>query len=1477
MLRFGVLAASLFAATGQAADPPALKVLFLGDNGHHRPRDRFDQLQPVLARRGIELVYTDRVSDLNAKTLAGYDALLIYANTESITPEQEQALLDYVASGKGFVPLHCASYCFLNSPRYIALVGAQFQRHGTGTFRTKISRPDDPIMKGFGGFESWDETYVHHKHNDADRIVLEYRAEGEAEEPWTWVRTHGKGRVFYTAWGHDERTWSNPGFQNLVERGIRWAAGQDPGVVPAFVDRPKMTPVRTDVEPFEYVEADIPFYPPGRRQGTSREPIRKMQKPVAAAESLKHLVTPVGFEPQLFACEPEIGKPICLNWDERGRLWIAETVDYPNEIKPPGQGRDRIRICEDTDGDGRADKFTIFAENLSIPTSLTIARGGVIVTQAPHILFLKDTNGDDVADERTVLFTGWSTNDTHAGPSNLHYGLDNWIYGMVGYAGFEGTVGGERHSFRSGFFRFRPDGSKLEFLRNTNNNSWGVGFSEEGILFGSTANGNPSEYLPIPNRYYEAVRGWSSTVLTGIAESNAFEPITEKVRQVDWHGGFTAGAGHALYTAREYPAEYWNKTAFVAEPTGHLIATFVIRPEGAGFRSRNSWNLVASDDEWTSPIAAEVGPDGNVWFIDWYNYIVQHNPTPAGFKTGKGNAYETDLRDKTHGRIYRLAFDGAKRQAHGALPANATSKAISSNDAVPAKSVVTGLASSRLMHIDTLKDATPETLVNTLKSDNMFWRLHAQRLLVERGNKDVAPALLELVKDTTVDEIGLNTAAIHALWTLHGLGLTDGSDPAIVAAVAKACTHPSAGVRRNAIQILPLTNDTNRTLIEARLDPKEDPQVRLAALLALADAPATSGNSAARVLDCLVQNVAARDRWIMDAGTAAAAQSPVDFLVEAGDRNQPQLNDARLLERIGIVAAHFARSGDAEKLPELLAALGRAMPAVAETILDGLDRGWPRDKPARLGESGDEMLVKLFKQATPASRSRLVGLAARWGSRKLEQFAAEAAAALLAQVQDDKQPDAARIAAAEQLIDFRRSDPASAVQVLELLSPRTNPDLAQGLVEAVARSDAPSTGTALIEHLAAMTPKVRAVAIRILLTRGDWTFALVDAVESRTVAFSELSLDQKQNLATHPDKRIAERAKQLLSKGGGLPDPDRQKVVEELLTVVKREGNAAAGKEVFKKHCTKCHVHTGEGTRIGPDLTGMAVHPKEELLVNIIDPSRSVEGNFRIYAVVTNDGRVLNGLLASESKTAIELFDSEGKKHAIQRDDIEELVASTKSLMPEGFEKQVTPDELVNLLEFLTQRGRYLPLDLRKAATIVSTRGMFYDESGQVERMVFSDWSPKTFEGVPFQLVDPQGDRVPNCVELYSASRPIPQKMPRSVTLACNAPAKAIHILGGVSGWGHPLGEKGSVSLIVRLHYADGSSEDHNLRNGEEMADYIRRVDVPGSKFAFNLRGRQLRYLAVLPQRPDTIKEIELVKGPDATSPLVMAITVEAP
>ena len=378
-----------------AAEPP-VRVLFLGDKGHHQPSQRFAQLQPVLAPRGIELVYTDRIGDITPETLAAYDALAVYANTDNLPPAGEAAILDFVRNGKGLVPLHCASFCFRNSPAWIDLVGAQFQKHGTGEFRTVILTPGHPVMQGFAGFKSWDETYVHTKHNDRGRTVLEERVEGEHHEPWTWVRTEGQGRVFYTAWGHDQRTWSHPGFHNLVERGIRFAAGRDPQAAGPYVDHPVMTKPPAGLKAFEYQPAKVAFYsPPGHDPAKKNEPLGQMQTALDAEESRKHAITPAGFRVELFAAEPLLaGKPLAFAFDGDGAVYVAESVDYPNDlVEPPKEdptapvdGHDRIVKLLDTDGDGKADRRDVFAEQLSIPTGLLPHDGGLIVAQAPHML-----------------------------------------------------------------------------------------------------------------------------------------------------------------------------------------------------------------------------------------------------------------------------------------------------------------------------------------------------------------------------------------------------------------------------------------------------------------------------------------------------------------------------------------------------------------------------------------------------------------------------------------------------------------------------------------------------------------------------------------------------------------------------------------------------------------------------------------------------------------------------------------------------------------------------------------------------------------------------------------------------------------------------------------------------------------------------------------------------------------------------------
>lgn len=803
------------AAIQTAVKARRLEVLFLGDNGHHKPVERVPTLMSALGNKGINITYTDKLEDINTTNLNKYDALMIYANWDKITPEAEKDLLAYVASGKGILPIHCASFCFRNSEEYVKMVGGQFWRHTMDTIQANIVQPQNPILKDISGIKAFDETYLH-SHLQADNNVLmtrDIKADQTKDrpdaktEPYTWTRQYGQGRVFYTAYGHDERTWTNPDFLKLLENGIIWSVDEQ-----ARLAHAALTP-----EPFSYSEAKLPNYE--KRPGP-----QLLQAALSPEETLKHIQVPVEFNLEVFAHEPNVMHPIAMSWDERGRLYVLITKDYPNERKETG-GSDYILICEDTDKDGKADKFTRFADGLSIPTGLVFANGGVIVAQAPHMLFLKDTDGDDKADVKKILFSGFGTSDTHAGPSNLHYGFDNWIWGSLGYAGFQGKFA-EKDSvkFGQGFFRFKADGSDFEHITSTSNNTWGFAFNETGDVFGSTANNSHGWYMAIPHRNI-----LSPTATNGSRSTDThkdMKTITPRIRQVDVFGGYTAAAGHNFYTARAFPKKYWNQIAFVCEPTGHVVHQNVMTKNGTDYSDVEGFNLLAGADEWVSPVFAEVGPDGAVWIADWYSFIIQHNPKPNGFEMGQGNAYETDLRNFTHGRIYRVSA----KDAPNYTPLN-------------------------------LSKDRPQELLSALKNSNMFWRMNAQRLLVERGQKDVVPALIEITKDQSLDEAGINPSVIHALRTLEGLGVLN--DAEVQKALIASLSHPCSGVRKTAVQLLPRNEASVKVLLEQNSLNDKEPLVVLNTLLALSEMPLTAESEKA-LLTRMEQSTEINDRWLPD-------------------------------------------------------------------------------------------------------------------------------------------------------------------------------------------------------------------------------------------------------------------------------------------------------------------------------------------------------------------------------------------------------------------------------------------------------------------------------------------------------------------------------------------------------------------------------------------------------------------------------------
>jgi putative membrane-bound dehydrogenase-like protein len=836
-LSYRFLACWLFLGALALGEGRRIEVLFLGDKGHHKPEERVHELTEALGPRGFNITYTENLDDLNRDYLARYDGLMIYANIGRLDPEKEQVLLDYVASGKGLIPIHCASYCFLNSKPYIALVGAQFKSHKTGVFTAEIVKPDHPAMKNVEPFEAWDETYVHHQHND-DRVVLMERVEGDRREPWTWVRTHGKGRVFYTASGHDQRCWTHAGFHQLIESGTLWAIGEAAASeVRKLAIQPREYEVRDTVQNYE--RRKVPL---------------KYQLPLSPEEAQKHIQVPVGFEAQLYASEPDIRCPMSFTWDERGRLWVLESMDYPNKVIADRKGRDRITICEDSDGDGKADTFKVFAEGLNIPTGMVRVRDGVLVAHAPEFVYYEDTDGDDKADRTRVVNSGWGRGDTHGGPSNLRFGLDNYLWGCVGYSSFNGEVGGLKKNFGRGLYRFNLEGTFLEFVAQFSNNSWGLGFGETGDIFGSTANNTHHMHIPVPIRYYEKVKGMGKgrgQITAGGEKLDShfkMHATTPNIRQVDVHKGYTAAAGHNMYTARTYPKAYWNRVALVCEPTGGLVHRGILEPKGAGYvEPYDGWNLISSSDEWFSPIHAEVGPDGQVWVADWYNFIIQHNPTPSlgrgGFagKNGKGNAHENPLRDEQHGRIYRVVY--------------------------------TAGPTSKITRLDRDK---PAQLVAALANDNMFWRQTAQRLLVERGDVDVVPGLIEQVKHTKQDELGLTPGAIHALWTLKGLGVLDGNGDAADQAAVEALRHPSAAVRKNAALVLPNTPASARAIVASGILNDSNLNTRAGALLALSDQPESV--EAGAHLHAIQKEVAQGDRFVDLAHQVAVAKHASGYL-----------------------------------------------------------------------------------------------------------------------------------------------------------------------------------------------------------------------------------------------------------------------------------------------------------------------------------------------------------------------------------------------------------------------------------------------------------------------------------------------------------------------------------------------------------------------------------------------------------------------
>jgi len=776
----------VFSSCTKTQDDEKLRVLFLSGGGpepntSHNGNINHHKLKPSFLRNNMDIIFSSNLDDLNLNTLSNYDAIIMYLSAGNEKPERIRALIEYVEKGGGLVALHNTSGAFDGDKDFINLIGGQFDKHGSGRFIAKIitDKQNHPALGGINEFEVWDETYVHKNLND-DRIDLMTRDENGHQEPWTWIRTQGDGRVFYSAHGHDGRVWENFNFQKLVTSATIWVSNKE---IKTNLNIPTLT-YKSDNNNllYNYEERQTP---------------QLIQDKLNPQQSSNCLLLPDGFRAQLFAHEPEIVNPIDMTWDDRGRMYVAVTVDYPYIQE---KGNDKIIICEDTSGDGKADKFTTYAEGFSLFTGMCWVNGGIILAQAPDMYFLQDTNGDDRADIIKKINSGWGTGDTHGGPSNLKYGFDNKIYGCLGGGGFTNENG----RFSSGVWRMDVNGENVTLISNLSGNSWGLGISEDFELFASSANKVPAQHIHAPYPFFNAV-GLKKEPALQIFDYSTFYPVTI-TRQGDHFGSYTAAAGFDLYTARAFPEKFWNKTAFVGAPTGKLLGSFQLKENEEGsYQAINEGSFIASFDERTAPIQGKTGPDGHLYMIDWNNLIMMH-----------GGHLENHLRDKSHGRIYRITHKDSKNS----------------------------------QNLD-LRNAGNDELINVLSHENMFWRMMAQKKLVQGKKYDAIPLLIDLAKSKNLDGIGSDPAVIHALWTLHGLGQLNGLNKEANSVAEKALNHPSAMVRKNAVQVLPKTNRSAKLL--AKMLSEKNTNTLRHILLTLSVMP--ENNELGKVIYSLKENI----------------------------------------------------------------------------------------------------------------------------------------------------------------------------------------------------------------------------------------------------------------------------------------------------------------------------------------------------------------------------------------------------------------------------------------------------------------------------------------------------------------------------------------------------------------------------------------------------------------------------------------------
>jgi putative membrane-bound dehydrogenase-like protein len=956
-------------------------------------------------------------------------------------------------------------------------------------------------------------------------------------------------------------------------------------------------------------------------------------EPLSPKQAQATFAVPKGFRVELVAAEPDVVDPVAMTFDERGRIFVAEMRGYPNGGRGTGVIRSgQIRMLEDRDGDGYYETSTVWADGLRFPTGLMPWRGGLLVCNAPDLLFLEDTKGTGKADKTTVLYTGFDVANIQQLVNSPQLGLDNWVHACAGGAG--GSIRSAQKKdappveLRGRGIRFRPDvPGSLE--PTSGGGQYGLSADEWGRWFVAT-NSQHLRHIILPDAAlrrnpglavravtldipehgaackvfrkspFEAWRVERTTRRAGSPDAPKF-PTTELVP-----GGYvTSGCSPLVYTASLFPNPY-RGSVFVCDPANNLILRDTLTPDGATFiakRGHADSEFLTSTDNWFRPVHLTLGPDGAVYVLDFYREVIE---TPLSLPPDIMARVNT--KSRARGRIWRIT---------------------------------TAPAGTRPKRPD-LHRAMTKQLVARLADENSWYRLTAQRLLLEKQPKD-ATADLEALAVSPASAVG----RAHSLWTLNGLGALKAG------VVEKAISDAAPGVREQALR---LANAEDLTMSVAKLADDADPQVRFQAALALG----TSRSPEAAKALARIARRKDTDTWTQTAILSSAGKS-AGALLEA-IAAEPESAQLEFLSRLAALVGASADDAQLAKALTLLGTPGKEPTAFQIALLAGLGQGLatgPRSLPA-LWDNPPAAL------AGPVKKAKLL-------------FDQASRLAL-----DEKRPASARADAVRLLGRGPFAPLADAAP--SLLTPRCPPEVQLAAVRALSAQADPRVGGLLVGAWGASAPAMRRELTEALFARKDRLDALLAAVEGKKILAAQIEPLRLAQLRKHPDAALRARAVKLLA---GQHASERTKVVDAYKAALDLNGDAGRGKKVFAKNCATCHKLDGVGVQVGADLiSGLKNKTADQLLVDILDPSREVDPRYVAYQIATRRGQTFTGLIAAETAASITLKRGEGAEDTILRTQIEAVESTGKSLMPEGLEAQIAKQEMADLIAYLMKAGK---------------------------------------------------------------------------------------------------------------------------------------------------------------------------------------------